>query len=103
MISCAVDRAALAEHEELQQLELLVGERRDLAVEQHALAGDVDHDAALRLGRLGRDGLAVLGERGRILEREAHDVDIASARAERGEGDGGIGLGLGHEVAAPGA
>jgi len=34
----AVDRAALVEHEELQQLELLVGEACGLAVEEHALA-----------------------------------------------------------------
>ena len=37
--------------------------------------------------------LALLGERGRVLQGEAHDVDVAAAGALGREGDGGVGLG----------
>lgn len=40
-----VDRAAFAEHEELEKFELLVGEVCRFAVDQGAFAGDVDDDA----------------------------------------------------------
>ena len=93
----ALDRAALAQHEVLQQLELLEGERGGLAVDQHALARDVDDDAAgcavLVLGLV----LLRAGDRRGLVQGEAHDVDVASAGADRGEGDGRIGLGVGSE------
>ena len=68
----------------------------------HALARDVDDDAAggAVVVLVGGRGLAVLGDRGRVLQGEAHDVDVASAGAVRGEGDGGVGLGVGASSAA---
>ena len=89
----ALDRAALAQHEVLQQLELLEGEGGRLAVDEHALARDVDDDAVggavlvLGLGLLGA------GDGGRLMQGEAHDVDVASAGAQGGERDGGVRLG----------
>ena len=93
-----VDRAPLAQHEVLQQLELLEGESSDTAVELDALAREVDDDAGAA-GRRGRLllGVAVLRERGRVLERESYDIDIPTACADWREGDGGVGLGRGNE------
>ena len=94
----ALDRAALAQHEVLQQLELLEGEGGRLAVDQHALARDVDDDAAG--GAVLVLGLVLLraGDRGRLVQCEAHDVHVAAAGADRGEGDGGVRLGVGREL-----
>ena len=68
-----------------------------LAVEQHALAGDVDdHAVGVAVGVVaGSLLLALLGERGRVLQGETHDVDVATAGAVGCQGDGGVGLGDG--------
>ena len=93
----ALDRAALAQHEVLQQLELLEGERRRLAVDVHAPTRDVDRDAAGHVVVVGGVGLGA-GDGARLVQREADDVDVAPAGVGGGERDGGVALGLRGEL-----
>ena len=89
--------AALAQDEVLQQLELLEGERGHHAIEQQALARQVDDDAGAGAILLVLDGL-LASVRGRIPERKANYIDIAAAGALGGNGDGRVGFGGGGEL-----
>jgi hypothetical protein len=88
-----LDRAALAEHEVLQQLELLERELRGLALDVHAAA----EMSIVTHRERGRPRLVLLraGDGARLVQREAHDVDVATAGGRGRQGDRGIGLGVG--------